>query len=68
MPAPRLNEIHQKLDDMKTELTAILQAGSHEGVALRNDQKTEIQETIESLENAKAQLVCVQGFSAYSQP
>lgn len=68
MPAPRLNEIHQKLDDMKAELKAILVAGAHEGTQLREGQKTEIQGTIDSLDDAKAQLVCVQGFSAYSQP
>jgi hypothetical protein len=68
MPAPRLNEIHQKLDDMKADLQAILDAGAHEGTVLRQDQKDEIEATIDSLDSAKAALVCVQGFSAYSQP
>jgi hypothetical protein len=68
MAAPKLHAIHQQIDEKTAELKKILKTGQDSGVTLRQEQLDQVRATIEMLDTAKATLVCIEGFSAYSEP
>lgn len=68
MAAPRLNSIHQSIDNMKSTLDNILATGKDGAVTLTPEQLEDVQATLDALNAAKGELVCVQGFSVYTEP